>query len=147
MKLYLLLLSFCTMSTFCFAQTKDEKAVSASVESLRKAMVDADKSALEKLTDVKLSYGHSGGKIEDKPTFVNNIVSGKSDFLTIELADQTIAVSGSTAIVRHVLNATTNDNGKAGEVHLNVLLVWVKEGAQWKLLARQAVHVPAPAIK
>ena len=90
-----------------------------------------------------LSYGHSGGKIEDKPTFVNNIVSGKSDFVTIELADQTIAVSGSTAIVRHALNATTNDNGKAGEVHLNVLLVWVKDGGQWKLLARQAVHVPA----
>jgi hypothetical protein len=143
MKLYFLLLAFCTMSTFSFAQTKDEKAVSSSVESLRKAMVDADKLTLEKLTDEKLSYGHSGGKIEDKPTFVNNIVSGKSDFVTIELADQTIAVSGSTAIVRHALNAMTNDNGKAGEVHLNVLLVWVKDGGQWKLLARQAVHVPA----
>lgn len=147
MKLYCLLLAFCTMSTFSFAQSKDEKAVSSSVESLRKAMVDADKGLLEKLTDEKLSYGHSGGKIEDKPTFVNNIVSGKSDFVTIELADQTIAVAGTTAIVRHTLNATTNDNGKAGEVHLNVLLVWIKEGIQWKLLARQAVHVPAATTK
>lgn len=143
MKLYFLLLAFCTMSTFSFAQTKDEKAVSASVESLRKAMADADKLSLEKLTDNKLSYGHSGGKIEDRATFINNIVSGKSDFVTIELADQTVAVSGNTAIVRHTLNATTNDNGKAGEVHLYVLLVWVKDGAMWKLLARQAVHVPA----
>lgn len=147
MKLYFLLLAFCTMSTFSFAQTKDEKAISASVEALRKAMVDADKLSLEKLTDEKLSYGHSGGKIEDKPAFVENIVSGKSDFVSIDLANQTIAVSGNTAIVRHTLNATTNDNGKAGEVHLYVLLVWVKEGGQWKLLARQAVHVPAPAAK
>jgi ketosteroid isomerase-like protein len=141
MKLYLLLIAFCTMSTLSFAQTKDEKAVTAAVESLRKAMVDADKTTLEKLADDKLSYGHSGGKIENKPTFVENIVSGKSDFVTIELTDQTVSVKGTTAIVRHNLNASTNDNGKAGEVHLHVLTVWVKEGAQWKLLARQAVHV------
>jgi ketosteroid isomerase-like protein len=145
MKLYLLLLAFCSMSTISFAQSKDEKAVTASVESLRKAMVDADKATLEKLADTKLSYGHSGGKIENKETFVDNIVSGRSDFVTIELADQTVTVTGNTAIVRHNLNATTNDNGKPAEVHLHVLTVWVKEGNAWKLLARQAVHVTPPA--
>jgi ketosteroid isomerase-like protein len=145
MKLYLLLIAFCTMSTISFAQSKDEKAVIASVESLRKAMVDADKATLEKLADTQLSYGHSGGKIENKETFVDNIVSGRSDFVTIELADQTVAVTGNTAIVRHNLNATTNDNGKPAEVHLHVLTVWVKEGNAWKLLARQAVHVTPPA--
>ncbi|GAA3956192.1 hypothetical protein GCM10022209_62320 [Chitinophaga oryziterrae] len=133
------------MSTISFAQSKDEKAVIASVESLRKAMVDADKATLEKLADTKLSYGHSGGKIENKETFVDNIVSGRSDFVTIELADQTVAVTGNTAIVRHNLNAATNDNGKPAEVHLHVLTVWVKEGNMWKLLARQAVHVTPPA--
>lgn len=145
MKLYLLLIAFCTMSTISFAQSKDEKAVIASVESLRKAMVDADKATLEKLADTKLSYGHSGGKIENKETFVDNIVSGRSDFVTIELADQTVSVTGNTAIVRHNLNAATNDNGKPAEVHLHVLTVWVKEGNAWKLLARQAVHVTPPA--
>jgi ketosteroid isomerase-like protein len=145
MKLYLLLIAFCTMSTISFAQSKDEKAVIASVESLRKAMVDADKATLEKLADTKLSYGHSGGKIENKETFVDNIVSGRSDFVTIELADQTVTVTGNTAIVRHNLNATTNDNGKPAEVHLHVLTVWVKDGNAWKLLARQAVHVTPPA--
>lgn len=145
MKICLLLLAFCTMSTFCFSQTKDEKAVAASVESLRKAMVDADKSVLEKLSDAKLSYGHSNGKIEDKNTFVDNIVSGRSDFVSIELTGQTIAVTGNTAIVRHNLTAATNDGGKAGEVHLHILLVLVKENAQWKLLARQAVKIPLPA--
>ncbi|SEW46484.1 protein of unknown function [Chitinophaga sp. YR573] len=145
MKLYLLLIAFCTMSTISFAQSKDEKAVIASVESLRKAMVDADKATLEKLADTKLSYGHSGGKIENKETFVDNIVSGRSDFVTIELADQTVAITGNTAIVRHNLNATTNDNGKPAEVHLHVLTVWVKDGNAWKLLARQAVHVTPPA--
>ncbi|WP_223233247.1 nuclear transport factor 2 family protein [Chitinophaga sp. CF418] len=131
------------MSTISFAQSKEEKAVASQVEILRKAMVDADKAALEKVADEKLSYGHSGGKIEDKTAFVSNIVGGKSDFVSIDLADQTIVISGNTAIVRHTLTAETNDNGVAGHVKLYVLLVWSKEGNQWKLLARQAVKVPA----
>lgn len=143
MKIYPILLVFCMMSTVSFAQSKDEKAIAIQVEVLRKAMVDADKAILEKLSDEKLSYGHSSGKIEDKATFVSNIVSGKSDFVSIDLADQKIAVSGSTAIVRHTLIADTNDNGVAGHVKLYVLLVWSKDGSQWKLLARQAVKVPA----
>ncbi|WP_343692515.1 nuclear transport factor 2 family protein [Chitinophaga sp.] len=141
-KLYCFLILFCTLTTLAFAQSKDEKAVAAQVESLRKAMVDADKATLEKLADAKLSYGHSGGKIEDKQTFVENIVSGHSDFVSIDLTDQTIVISGNTAIVRHNLVAATNDNGKPGNVHLHILLVWVKEGGQWKLIARQAVKQP-----
>jgi len=143
MKIYSILLAFCMMSTVSFAQSKEEKAVASQVEILRKAMVDADKASLEKIADEKLSYGHSGGKIEDKTAFISNIASGKSDFVSIDLSDQTVAISGNTAIVRHTLIAETNDNGVAGHVKLYVLLVWSKEGSQWKLLARQAVKVPA----
>lgn len=121
------------------AQSKQEKAVGNAVEQLRKAMIDADKNALENLVTDDLSYGHSGGHIDDKKEFVEKIVSGKSDFVTIEFAEQTITVSGKTAIVRHKLNATTNDSGKPGEVHLLVLLVWQKQNGHWRLLARQAV--------
>ena len=121
------------------AQDKAEAAVAATVEKLRKVMVDGDKAELESIASEKLSYGHSGGHVEGKAEFVEKIVSGKSDFVTIELKDQTISISGKTAIVRHRLNATTNDNGKPGEVHLLVLLVFQKENKQWKLLARQAV--------
>lgn len=124
------------------AQSKDEAAVTAAVENLKKAMVDGDKAGLEKITTEKLSYGHSSGKVEDKATFVDNIVTGKSDFVTIELTNQTVSVSGDAAIVRHTLAATTNDNGNAGSVKLNILLVWQKQKGQWKLLARQAVKVP-----
>lgn len=131
----------CALSTFSFAQNKDEKAVATQVESLRKAMIDADKKALENLTDEHLSYAHSGGQIQNKVEFVEGIISGHSDFVTIELTNQTIYVTGTTGIVTHDLTADTNDSGKPGNVKLHVLLVWVKESnGQWKLLARQAVH-------
>ena len=123
------------------AQSKEEAAVNAAVENLKKAMIDGDKAGLEKITADKLSYGHSSGRVEDKASFVDNIVTGKSDFVTIELTGQTVSISGDAAIVRHVLSATTNDNGNPGNVKLNIMLVWQKQKGQWKLLARQAVKV------
>jgi Domain of unknown function (DUF4440) len=122
------------------AQSREETAVANALEQLRKAMIDGNKGSLESITSDKLSYGHSSGLIENKAEFVEKIASGKSDFVTIELKDQTISVSGKTAIVRHKLNATTNDSGKPGEVRLLILLVFQKENKQWKLLARQAVR-------
>ncbi|WP_207533112.1 nuclear transport factor 2 family protein [Desertivirga arenae] len=125
------------------AQTKAEKQVASAVEQLKKAMVDGKKEDLEAIASEYLSYGHSGGKVEDKTAFVEAISSGKSDFVTIDLTEQTIKISGKTAIVRHKLNAQTNDSGKPGSVNLSILLVFAKEHGKWKLLARQAVRPPA----
>ena len=131
-----------TISTFqTEAQTKSEKKVADVVEELRKAMINADSISLQKLTSAKLSYGHSGGHIEDQIEFVQKIVSGKSDFVKMNFTEQTIAINNNVALVRHKLNATTNDGGKPGEVHLVVLLVWQKCKGQWKLLARQAIKM------
>jgi ketosteroid isomerase-like protein len=134
--LAVLLLSIITSASI-IAQTKDEKDVAAAVETLRKAMVDGDRAALEKIAADGLSYGHSGGKVEDKAAFVENIANGNSDFLTIDLTEQTIYVSGTTAIVRHKFTATTHDKGKdPGNVKIAILLVWQKQKKEWKLLAR-----------
>jgi ketosteroid isomerase-like protein len=124
------------------AQTKEETEVAAAVEALRKAMIDADKNTLEKIISTHLSYGHSGGKIEDKASFIDALTNGSSDFVTILLSDQTIKISDNTAIVRHRLDAETNDKGSSNTVHLSILLVWQKQKGQWNLLARQAVKLP-----
>ena len=137
---FLLFFSAVALNTL-HAQTKDENAVAAAVESLRKAMIDPDKVTLEKLTAPALSYGHSSGKVQDQAAFVDALVGGSSDFVTIDLSEQTIKITGNTAVVRHVLNGTNNDGGKPGVVKIAVLLVWVKEGKEWKLLARQAVKL------
>lgn len=144
MKQLFALLMFSSLFNVASAQSQDEAAVAKAVESLRRAMVDADKTGLEKITATRLSYGHSNGRIEDRAEFIGNLVSGQSDFITIDLTAQTIFVTGQTAIVRHTLGAETKDGGKPGTVNLHVMLVWGKEDGQWKLVARQAVKVPAP---
>lgn len=122
-------------------QNKAQAEVAAVVESLRKAMVDADQNTLEKLLASELSYGHSGGKVEAKSSFMEALASGKSDFVTLTISDQTITVTDNTAIVRHHLSGDTNDGGKTNTINLSILLVWQKQNGEWKLLARQAVKI------
>ena len=134
-------IAFMLVTVSVQAQNKNENKVAAAVEQLRKAMIDGNKEELENLVSDQLSYGHSGGHIDDKKEFVEKLTTGKSDFVTMDLTEQTISISGKTAIVRHKLSATTNDGGKPAEVHLLVMLVWQKKGGKWILLARQAVKI------
>ncbi|QCR23277.1 nuclear transport factor 2 family protein [Pontibacter sp. SGAir0037] len=136
-----LLLLFLCITLAATAQSREEKEVASAVEKLRTAMVDANKQQLENMAAAELSYGHSSGTIKDKAAFVESIVSGKSDFVTLELSNQTIKVVGSTAIVRHQLDAQTNDGGIPGNVKIGVMLIWQKQNNSWKLLARQAYKI------
>ena len=130
------------VSVMVKAQSKDEVSVLAAVENMRLALISGDRTALENVAATDLSYGHSSGKIQDKAAFVEAIASGSSDFVTVEYKNQTVKVTGRTAIVRHELHAKTNDGGKPGEAHIGVLLVWQKQGKDWKLLGRQAFKLP-----
>lgn len=118
-----------------------EQSVAAAAERLRAAMVDPTQAALAQLVADDLSYGHSGGKVDTKASFISDLLDGKSDFVTIAISDQTIKIVDNTAIVRHTLTADTNDSGKPGKVQIKILGVWQQQGGQWKLLARQAIRV------
>ncbi len=139
MKKLVLLFLFSISLSLTHAQSKKQIAVEAIVNQLTAAMISGERTELEIVASEHLSYGHSGGHVEGKSEFVEKIASGKSDFVTIDITDQTIDIVGKTAIVRHQFNATTNDGGKPGIVKLKVLLIFQKENGVWKLLARQAV--------
>lgn len=133
-------LSFFMIIAISGQKKSDVQAVTEAVEKLRLAMISGEKSELESLILPELTYGHSGGHIDDAKEFVEKLVSKKSDFLTIDITNQQVQIVGSTAIVRHHFYATTADLGKTpGDVILDILLVWTKVKKDWKLLARQAV--------
>ena len=115
--------------------------VAAAAERLRIAMIDPTAASLGALVADDLSYGHSGGKVDTKASFIGDLVAGKSDFVSITITDQTIKVAGDVAIVRHTLAADTLDSGKPGKVALKILGIWQKQGGEWKMLARQAVRI------
>lgn len=113
------------------------------VENLREAMVGADELALRDITLDELSYGHASGLVENKDEFVGAIAGSKRRdvFHSIELSDQTIQISGDTAIVRHNFKAEVSINGVLAHPDIRVMQVWELRQGKWKLLARQAFKV------
>ena len=122
------------------AQT-EVAAVNAATETLRKGLMEKNRTLLDQITLPSLSYGHSSGLIEDKATFINALVSGPVSFASIQISGQTISIDGDVAVVRHLWNAKLVDNGNQRDLKLSVLLIWKKEKKEWKLLARQAVKL------
>ena len=145
LKKLFLLAAAAVMFTGCASMSggaDSQAAVAQAAERLRLAMIDPSPAALGALVADDLSYGHSGGKVDTKASFISDLMDGKSDFVTIAITEQTIKVVGDAAIVRHTLTADTNDSGKPGKVSIKILGVWQKQGGDWKLLARQAVRPP-----
>ena len=135
------LILFCAIN-IAEAQTKDEKAVAAAVETLNKGILDPDKALLENIASEALSYGHSGGKVQTKTEFVEDLLHGTFDFLSVNTSNQKIMVSGKNAIVRHTFVAKATNAGTPVDLNIGNLLVWRKESGKWKLIARQAFKIP-----
>jgi hypothetical protein len=143
MKIALLLtLMLAFSSAAVVAQKKDEQSIGEAVKQLNQAMIDGNHITLDQLTAAKLSYGHSSGLVEDKNAYITAIVDGTFGFTSIDLTEQTIAVSGDVAIVRHKFSAGTDNKGQQpGTVKLAVLQIWQKQKGKWVLLARQATKI------
>jgi ketosteroid isomerase-like protein len=121
-------------------QKNSTKDIASAVEKLRVAIINADQAALMKLTSPVLTYGHSNGSVEDQSTFVQSLMTGKYNFLTITLLNQKVIKRDNLAIVRHDLVADTKDRDKPeGVLKLHVMMVWKFEGKDWVLIGRQAV--------
>jgi hypothetical protein len=125
------------------AQASEEAAVDAAVEALTKAMLQADRAELERLTADRLSYGHSSGLVESKSQFVDVIASKKTIYKTITLSEPSTVIAGDNAIVRHIFSNTSETNGKTASISVGILQVWQRQAGGWRLLARQAFRLPA----
>lgn len=123
------------------AQSSEPAAVARAVDALNKAMLEADRRALDALIADALSYGHSDGRVETKAQFVDVVANRQTVYKTISVSDQSITVTDDEAIVRHIFAVETESGGRPGQARVGVLQVWRKEGDRWRLLARQAFRI------
>ena len=124
------------------AQTEEEKVLQR-VTQLNNAIFGIkDSIALEGLLADKVSYGHSSGKIENRQEMIHGAVSNTGTYANFIMEGANVYFENNTAIVRHVLKATSIDKaGKESPLHIGILQVWVKQKKQWRLTARQAVKL------
>src|SRR5262245_60597087 len=72
----------------------DEAAVAQGVETLRKAILDADKARLDQVTAGQISYGHSDGRVETKDQFINGVMTRKQTVKSLNFPELKITVTG-----------------------------------------------------
>lgn len=122
------------------AQSADEAAVAQAIDAFRNAVVAKDRGKLEALLADQLHYWHTDGRVETKAEHIADVMSKRAIYKFIDLTNQTIRVTGDTAIVRHNLTAESErEGGKMQSTRVGVFMVWHKQGGSWKLLARQAI--------
>jgi len=125
------------------AQSKSEKAVIERTYLLSHTVFGTkDSMTLEDLFAKKASYGHSGGKIETRSEAIAGVSHNKSIYTDTAVTNINVIIEDKVAVVRHLFKATeTNKEGKVTPLNFSMLLVWVKEKGEWRLMARQAVKL------
>ena len=131
------------LSASAGADPAEEAAVNQSVETLRQALLEADKARLEQVASPQISYGHSDGRVENKEQFINGVMTRKQRVKSLTFPELKTAVVGNAAIVRHIYLAESELDGKATTTRIGALQVWQKQDGAWKLLARQGFRFPA----
>jgi len=125
------------------ADAADEAAVAQGVETLRKALLEADRTKLEQVAAKDISYGHSDGRVETKEQFIHGVMTRKQTVKSLAFPELKIAVVGNAAIARHIYLSDSELEGKATTTRIGALQVWQKQDGGWKLLARQGFRLPA----
>ena len=141
MKKYYLATFLCVLAlSAILGQSKntEEAKVAETVTKIYEAMVDKDKEVLNELTSENLDYGHSSGILENKAEFMDAVLNGSFDYISINPEEQQVELSEDIATVRHIFVSEGTNDGAPAHVRIGALLVFIKEGPQWKLRARQA---------
>lgn len=123
-----------------------EQEVRAAMADFSKAMVAADKSALDRLLDPQVVYSHSNARLESKADVIEAIAVKKDPvYQALEYAPDTKVImhGPNTAVVRgNVTIKNTPKGGAPTTLQLSVLQVWLKSKGAWKLAARQSTRLP-----
>ena len=119
------------------AAAGDEASVAQSIETLRRGILEQDKTKLDQVTSAQLSYGHSDGRVETKEQFINGVMTRKQVQKTLTFPELKVFVTGDNAVARHIYLGESELDGKQTTTRIGALQVWQKQAGSWKLLARQ----------
>ena len=132
-------------SSPALAEGGDEAAVKKSIDEFRMATLKQEKAKLEPLLADQLSYGHSDGRVDGKASLVEGVMNRKATVKSIDFPELKIAVTGNTAVARHLYVSESELEGKPTSTKIGALQVWQKQDGGWKLLARQGFRLPDKA--
>jgi hypothetical protein len=120
----------------------DEDAIAKNLETFRASQAAGKTDGVAAVCAEELSYSHSSGAIDTKASLVEGINKANYKWTTLEYKNPTIRVVGPVAIVRfNFVGEQEFTDGKKTPQNLAILMNWVKQGNDWKLLSRAATKL------
>jgi len=120
-----------------------EQEVRDAESKLYRAMIANDGAALADLCSEDLVYVHSTAVPETKAEWLAGCARKLYDYKEIKSRGVTIKVSGDMAAMHGIVDMSVATDGRPVELlHLQFVLIWVREAGQWRLMLRQTTRIP-----
>lgn len=117
--------------------------IAALEQKLYRAQVASSIEEIEPLLSSDLRYLHSTGVAETRGQYLAGVANRLYEYGRIQSRDVRLNISEDLAIQDGVVDMTVSAHGaRKTLIHLLFCLVWRREGAQWRLLYRQATRIP-----
>jgi ketosteroid isomerase-like protein len=121
---------------------KIEQAIIQLEKEWVEALVKADAVALERIYSDTLTYTHSSAVTDSKASYIANLKTGKTKYVSLEREDVKVRVYGNTALHTSKTNISLVTDGKPNSFAVKMLHVYVKEGKDWRMVAHQTTRLP-----
>ena len=120
--------------------------IAALEQRLYRAQVAGKAADIEPMLSADLRYLHSTGEAETREEYLDGVRELLYEYGDIASREVRLNVSEDLAIQDGIVDMTVSAKGAPKKlIHLLFCLVWRREGAQWKLLYRQATRIPEAA--
>jgi len=137
---FILVLIIAVTSIAQSKSSKREAQILTKMSALSSALLNKDSISLSNLLADDVTYGHSNGLMQTKEELIKVVMSGEQDYKSYKLINNiTVRFHGNVAIVNGRYDVSLIMDNKQLNLDLNMLLVWVKQGKDWVLKARQSI--------
>ena len=111
--------------------TTEEKEVYSAYEAINKAMIEKDRTSMERYFDKNLTFTHMSGKKQTREEFIGEIMDGTLNYFKVDTKDFSISVDGDSARMKVTHTLTAKVYGISGSWTLGGENTYKKRNGIW----------------
>ncbi|MEQ1850554.1 MAG: nuclear transport factor 2 family protein [Chthoniobacteraceae bacterium] len=128
---------------FAFAEERPEVALRAADDGRIAAMKSPDREMLSAVFSDDLRYVHSNGVVDDKASFMDILISGKTKYVGYDHVERAFTFpTADIALMAGRARIQAETAGGKMDSILSYLAVWRLEKGRWRFLAWQSCRLP-----
>ncbi|WP_405540174.1 nuclear transport factor 2 family protein [Streptomyces sp. NBC_00075] len=104
----------------------------------REAMIRADVPTLTGMFADDMVWIHGNGAVDTKQGLLGSIGSGRTKYLAIDCADETVRLHGGLAFLGGITAVKADIGGHILETRSRYTVVWAPDGDAWKVVSWQS---------